>query len=632
MNDFQMVLIAYLAFVGITWYSVKSFDTLKNLELEGIAWFDVVFICPLTLISVLYFGFSGLLVGLLALGVAHGLVSFMTPENNQDEQHIRGVQLQDARDHKFLAKKVDEITKEAGRIPTTIGGVPIPHKDEARGILFVGMQGAGKSQAQHELIDKVRDRDERGIVFDESSDYVTKHFNDGDVYINFLDYRGVGWTATNEIKNIEDCPTVARGLVPEGATKQQEEWNGYARDLLEVILEKMFELGLKKNSDLFRLVLLTPPEELGQLAQGTTSEIIFRQGNEKLLGSVQAVLASNIKPLKYVPDGDFSVRDFVQDEIKNKGKFLFLSANSSQLKAIAPIYRSIVDLSIVYLNAMTASDTRRLWFFLDELPALGTLGELDALLNRGRKRGGCCVVGLQSTFYFDEMYSREKKPIIMGGFGTLVAMRTPDEKSGEELAAQLGRQDLIRAVKSESEGASGGGTSKNKSTSYQVATDQKLITATQLTGLADLNGYLKRVGEGINSQPKPILRIVIPVKNRKDVFDAFVQRKVVINTNEDDRIKAVNDDNSLAINRENEKSERRYPAKVRGAESSKVKDTLVSEKHDLDKNLDSISFDQTTELQPIVIVNNHVSLPEITGVISDTDGIESTFSGQANYD
>lgn len=552
MNDTYMYSILYGVLVACSWYSTTQYEALKDLD-RG-KWLSLVFVLPATVLAVVSWGVPGVLVGLLGVAFVYILLSITSGNAaGGNDQHIRGGQLQDARDHKFLEKMVNDIKKKNGRTPTTIGGVPIPIKDEARGILFVGMQGAGKTQGILELADCVRGRRETGILFDESGDLVTKLWKDGDLYLNpFGGSQNVGWSPMLEIKNIEDCAVMARGIVPEGATKEQEEWHNYARDLLEVMLETLFKAGAKSNKELFRFVVLAPNKKLKEMAQGTTAQVIFEEGGERMLQSVKTILVSNVKPLKYMQDSKFSIRDFVQNEEANKGKFLFLVSSAAQLKAIAPIFRAMIDLSIVYLNSLKTNENRRFWYFLDELPALGALGEYQSLLNRGRKKGGCTVTGVQSLFFFDVMYGKENRNIIMGGFGTMVAMRMPERVTGDDLAAQLGALDVLRPVDSQSDGTSGSGSSSNKSTSYQIIQDVKLVTGTELTGLPDLTGFLKRVGEGENEKPKAILKIKVLTKSRPDVFNQIERLDdEQLKRNEEEEWDAMKAKEELEIVREN---------------------------------------------------------------------------------
>ncbi len=516
MTETNLLILIYGVFVACAWYASTQYEPLK--ALKGAKWTCFVFVMPATIEAVLYWGVGGLLVGLVGVGVVYAFVSLTASQNGAgNEQHIRGGQLQDATDHKMLARKKEQMEKQTGRTVTTIGGVPLTQKDETLNMLFSGSPGSGKTQAFHEVIESVLERQERAIIFDESGDFVAKHWRDGDLLFNPFDRRSCGWSIMNEVKSIENCANLANAMIPDGTNSTENQWNSYARGIIQAVLEAMFKAGTKKNSTLFDWVMIRKVSDLKQLCQGTPAQRAFEEGNERMVSSILTIMANSIAPWKDVPDGDFSIRDYIENEHKYKGKLLFLVSDSNRLKAIAPVYLAMLNLAIVAVNALPASDSRRVWFFMDELPALGALNELDALLNRARKRGAAAVIGLQSLKYLDKLHGREATPLLLSGIGTTLVLRTNDETSAKDLAAQLGKQDILRAVMSESSGASATGASSNKSTNYQHKEGAELVTSTEITQLPSRLGYLKRAGEGRN-----ILLVEIPICFKENSFNAFV--------------------------------------------------------------------------------------------------------------
>lgn len=520
MDDTKMIMLIYGVFVALAWYSSTQYDKLK--ALKGKHWFSFVFLMPATVIVVALWGAGGLLVGLLGIGLFYLIASITSPDganSNSNEQHIRGGELLDARDKEYLSQRKKAIEKKTGRTVTTIGGVPITKKDETLNMLFSGSPGSGKTQAFHEVIEAVLVRGERAIIFDESGDFVSKHSREGDLLFNPFDARTIGWSIMNEVKSVENCANLANAMIPDGTNSTENQWNSYARGIIQVVLESMFKAGTTKNSTLFEWVMLRKVSELKELCQGTPAQRAFEEGSERMVSNILTIMASCIAPWRDVPDGEFSIRDYIENEAKYKSKFLFLASDSNRLKAIAPIYLAMINLAVVAVNSLPANDDRRLWFFLDELPALGALNELDALLNRARKRGAAAVIGLQSLKYFDKLHGQASTALILSGIGTSLILRTNDEISAKDLAAQLGKQDVLRAVVSESQGLTATGASNSKSTNYQTKEGAELVTATELTRLPSRVGYLKRAGEG-----REILLVDIPICYKEGKFPAFVAK------------------------------------------------------------------------------------------------------------
>lgn len=610
MNDQIFLTAIYAVFAGLAWYCTTVYEMLKDLSIEQ--WICFVFIAPATILSIGYFGLPGLLVGLLGVGLVYGAFHLLDTGNQSsgNEQHLRGGQLQDATDHKMLARKKAEIEKQTGRIATTIGGVPITQKDETLNMLFSGSPGSGKTQAFHEVIESVLKRGERAIIFDESGDFVAKHTRGRDLLFNPFDARSIGWSIMNEVKSVENCANLANAMIPEGTNSTENQWNSYARGIIQAVLEAMFKARTRKNSTLFEWVMIKKVSDLKQLCQGTPAQRAFEEGNERMVSSILTIMANSIAPWRDVPDGDFSIRDFVENESKYKGQLLFLASDSNRLKAIAPVYLAMLNLAVVSVNSLQANDNRRLWFFLDELPALGAMNELDALLNRARKRGAAAVIGLQSLKYFDKLFGRDSTPLLLSGIGTSLILRTNDEVSAKDLASQLGKQDVLRAVVSESEGYSGSGTSQNISTNFQTKEGAELVTSTELTRLPSRVGYLKRAGEG-----RAVLLVHIPICHKKNSFEPFIERE----TQEQIRAKKHKDfDDKYEANELEMRTKEEALAKAEELERSKAKDIIAKLEPEVQIPYVDQSFGITAAVATVIANSLDQSLADLMAVNDST--------------
>lgn len=576
MTEQYLLLTIYFVFVGLAWYTTSQVEALD--DMPQARWLSFVFVLPATLVAIGEWGVPGALVGLAGVALIYGGLSLLISGNTQGgtEQHLRGGVLQDARDQKMIARKIAKLIAENnGRQPTTIGGVPITKKDETLNMLFSGSPGSGKTQAFHEVILSVLKRRERAIIFDESGDFVSKHLTAADLLFDPHDLRTIGWSIMNEIRTIEDCANIAFAMIPDGTNSTENQWNSYARGIIQAVLEAMFKAKNFKNKTLFEIVMIKKVSDLKELCQGTAAQRAFEEGNERMVSSILTIMANSIAPWRDVPDGEFSIRDYVQNEEKYKGKCLFLSSDAGRLKAIAPVYLAMLNLAVVAVNSLPADDNRRLWFFLDELPALGSLNELDALLNRARKRGAAAVIGLQSLKYLDKLFGRDSTPLLLSGIGTSLILRTNDEVSAKELAAQLGKQDVLRAVVSESSGTSGTGSSENKSTNYQTKEGAELVTATELTRLPSRVGYLKRAGEA-----RAILLVEIQICKKEGTAPSFIPRKTEDEiSDEQDRAQALEEETWRI---EREKGEALEREKEQLAEQQKINLKELGKEHKLE--------------------------------------------------
>jgi Type IV secretion-system coupling protein DNA-binding domain len=101
---------------------------------------------------------------------------------------------------------------------------------------------------------------------------------------------------------------------------------------------------------------------------------------------------------------------------KSAGESCFCSIRTGQIAAL----RSTISTSmrIVIFETMNLPEGEaRLWFVIDELDALGAVGELNDALARLRKFGGRCLLGFQSIAQVSATYGRGEADTIVENCG-----------------------------------------------------------------------------------------------------------------------------------------------------------------------------------------------------------------------
>src|SRR5437763_16367758 len=82
-----------------------------------------------------------------------------------------------------------------------IYNLTVPLIEENEGLLLLGDTGTGKSQAIHQLLDKIAKRkpQEAVVVYDPAGEFIEKHFDpDKDIVLNPLDARFPYWMPSYE--------------------------------------------------------------------------------------------------------------------------------------------------------------------------------------------------------------------------------------------------------------------------------------------------------------------------------------------------------------------------------------------------------------------------------------------------
>jgi hypothetical protein len=382
-----------------------------------------------------------------------------------------------------------------------LGGVPVPETVETRHFLLTGAIGSGKTQAFFQITDSARKRGHRAVVADLGGTFIKRYLRHGkDVILNPFDQRGVAWSPFAEMRQSYDAARIAQSLIPEG-TGETKEWNGYARAILEGILERLFERDEATNQALVYYALGANTQELGQLCEGTPAGVFFNAGNERQLGSIRGILSTYIKPLTYLrPEAgrrSFSIRNWTETDGDG---WLFISYRDDQLAAIRSMVGAQIDMAATGILSQEEELGRRLWFILDEFATLGEINSIEPLLSKGRKYGVCAALGYQSIAQPRMTYGREKAQTILAGLSTWVVLRQQDAESADYMSQYLGDEEIRREIQSSSTNKD----SKSQNTSEQYLR-QRAIMPAELQQLADLQALVNIAG------PLPPAWTLVPI-------------------------------------------------------------------------------------------------------------------------
>lgn len=399
-----------------------------------------------------------------------------------------------------------------------IGTVPVPVDVETHHFLFSGSTGSGKTLAFNQLLLSARERKQRAIIADPGASFLQKFGRESDRVFNPFDERGVRWCPFAEMRQSYDAARLAASMIPEGHGDSRE-WNGYARTILETVLERLFERGETTNQALVYYLLAAPIEELADLCEGSAASAYFAQGAERMLGSIRGILSSYAKPYTYLDPAAgadaFSVRRWIEED---GGGWLFLTFRDDQLKAIRPTLAAILDIASSAVLSLPPDLDRRIWFALDEFATLGFINSIEPLLTKGRKNGAAVIIGIQAISQLRETYGREGAQTLLSCLSTWLVLKQPDAESAEYMSQYLGDEEARRIVASGSDGGLQGGRSEGWSEQY---VRQRAILPAELQNLE------KRIGIVNIAGAIPPAWTEIPIIHLPDVAEAFQDREGV---------------------------------------------------------------------------------------------------------
>ena len=412
-----------------------------------------------------------------------------------------------------------------GAWPYTIARIAWPKGAETRHTIVSGTTGSGKTVLIADLVEQIRQRGERCIVYDKMGSYTETFFDeDRDVLLNPLDRRAPRWSPFLEARTARDFDTMAAALIPRQKDAADPFWITAARQLFSHGAAVLWQRGETRNRVLVDHLLKTELSALAEAMEGTVAQSIVDPANPKTALSVRAMLTANIGAMDLLPDeGDpFSIREWIEQD---SGGFLFLTSRGDQHASLRGLISTWLEIAVNALLSLPRKDAqgnvpaRRTWVILDELPTLHQLPSLRPGLAESRQFGGCFVLGVQVFSALRDLYGRDGAETISGLCGTRVVLAAPDKDTSEWSAESLGRVEVEALSESVSYETGGRPGAPHGGVSLSTRRDLRpLVLPSEVSRLENLSGYLKFPGAW------PVARIGLDYRKRTEVAQRFVPK------------------------------------------------------------------------------------------------------------
>lgn len=200
------------------------------------------------------------------------------------------------------AKELSKLLKRKGRNSDfNLAGVPLVKGTETQHILLAGTTGSGKTVAIRELMDQVRQKGQRAVVYDIDGSFVPLYYRPGkDILLNPLDERAPVWNIWQECSDLADFDTIASSLMPEHLAVNDPFWIRSAHTIFSCAA-----LRLQQEKNPTTKALLDPMfgdglQPLADLVAGTPAAPLVSSKIEKTALSIQATLSTYCKSLIYL--------------------------------------------------------------------------------------------------------------------------------------------------------------------------------------------------------------------------------------------------------------------------------------------------------------------------------------------
>ena len=396
----------------------------------------------------------------------------------------------------------------------------MPRLAELQHILVHGTTGTGKSTVIKALLDHIRRRGERAVIYDKSCNLVSQFYQpEQDHLLNPLDKRGADWSIWQECRDKTDFDNLAAALIPMTPTAQDPFWVNAARTIFAAAA---FRLRQKENPQILPLLRYLLTADIGQLQsllRGTEAESLMSEKAEKTAISIKSVLATYLKSLCYIHDHDnpFSIRQWIQDD--HTREWLFISSTGDRHESLKPLITAWLDIAINTLLSLPENPDRRIWVILDELGSLQQLPYLTSALAEARKFGGCFVVGIQSMAQLGKTYGHEGGREISSLLNTRFLFRAPDPEMAQWSARNLGETTLEEVREGISYGAN---TIRDGVSIQRVEVQKPVVPASEILKLSNLSCYVRLPGN------YPITRLTMMPVTRLENQPGFIVRELEV--------------------------------------------------------------------------------------------------------
>lgn len=399
-------------------------------------------------------------------------------------------------------------------------GFPLIKDCEVQHLLVHGTVGMGKSQLIMKLMDGLRARGDRVIVYDKGCTFTENYFQDSsDVLLNPFDTRCANWDLWAEAPRDELLENMAESLIPMHG-ESDPFWVNAARTVLSSAASKMRHDPDRSLEKLLQLLVTGEFTELEPYLTGTAAATLVSQQIEKTAISIRSVITTYLKSMQSLGGlnesgkAPFSIRDYILNPDNNG--WLFISSNGEQHKSLRPLISMWIAMASLTLLSLPENQHRRIWFICDELPSLHKLPLLGETIAEVRKFGGCFLLGMQSFSQLVKVYGRSGAAEIFDLLNTRAFFASPSHEMAQLVSKELGEEEVDDTRENYSYGANSirDGISLGKNRVIRP-----LVTYPEIMGLEALECCLRLPGH-------PITKLKLKYQKRPSVAKGFIAREL----------------------------------------------------------------------------------------------------------
>lgn len=398
--------------------------------------------------------------------------------------HVEGARLRTGKDAKLQAQ-LDAQNALNGAKPfmRIHPDMPLPKTKWTKHMLIYGGVGAGKTQILIPILRRIFKANRKAILYDVKGDYTS--FFDTALLISPWDERSAIWDIGQDICTRDAAQEFASSIIP--PNDKDPFWTNAAQFLMTGVLFSLQaekgtswgwqELAERCNYDQTKLLDLMQrfyPKGANVIADPTstqTGSVISTLAAYTRLIDDLAVAWGNAEGKKR-----FSLRDWLRPDYAGPRQIILQAGKGEKLTSayIAAMINCIVP-EIISPALDDNEMGRTLFFVLDEFTSLSKI-KIQPLLDKGRSKGVCCILGFQDIAQVRKVYGQDDAKSITSMVGTHIVCRVGPGETREMISTQIIGKRRIATLNTNVSN----GTSTTTTTSYHED-ERPIILPAQLT-------------------------------------------------------------------------------------------------------------------------------------------------------
>ncbi len=400
------------------------------------------------------------LCGLLVLtAVAHVLGGLLFPDH-PFQPFARGRRLK-----RFsVAERAADSTRPEDDDGHWWGGCRLPSAVATLHWLVCGTTGSGKTMLQRLLMQDAlprirRGSDARALIYDAKHDLMSvlagMRLPCPVKVLNPMDRRSVAWDVARDCNAPAAAVQLAHVLIADQDAGPNAFFVKGARDLLAGVI-LAFVVNAARRWTL-RDVLLAFADA------GTLRDLLGRSPytadrlkyfeDPRTLTNLLSTLAAELAPFMPIAAAWDHAPNRVSLEDWVKGEFVLVLGCEEALRApLDAINRAVFQRAVELILAQPDSPSRRVWVYLDEVREAGPLTGLRSLLNKGRSKGACVVLGFQAIEGLWDAYGRDVAEEIAGECNHKALLRVESPETAAWASKVVGEYEQLEVKKNQAPG------------------------------------------------------------------------------------------------------------------------------------------------------------------------------------